>query len=159
MGQHQGQRPAPAGGEVEAAGDGEVEPGGRAQVGQHRGHCARTHGFVHHPQRLGFAPHLGQAQPVRVDPHGLESGGVEIAVLACAGGGLDEQGPGARSHKGAGDERQAEAQSHPAFGRDLVGPGRQAAAGEGGVDRLTAEPGHGRGRGLQPGQGVLLGLG
>lgn len=146
VGQHQGQGPIAPGRQVEAPGDGQVEARGPPEFGQHHGHRAGAQGLVHHPQRLGLGAHLDQAQPVGIEPQGVETGGVGVTGLDRRFAGLDQQTPRPGRHEGAAHQGEAEPQGRGARPRDLVRSSREAAAADR-VDPLVTEA-QGRRRGV-----------
>lgn len=106
MGQHQGHGPAAPGRQVEAPGDGKIEPGRPSQLRQHHGHRARTQGLVHHPQGLGLGAHFDEAEPVGIETEGVEPGTIGVAGLHRRFPSLDQQPPRLYRRKGAAHQGQ-----------------------------------------------------
>ena len=114
------------------------------EVGGDAGDGARAQGLVHHPQRLRPRAHPGEAQPVGIEPQGLQPRRIGEPGLARGLSRLDHQPP----RPGMGVERAGEQHQREGEGplaRHLVRPGREAMR-QGGVEHERPEGEDGRRR-------------
>ncbi len=121
------------GGEMEAAGGGEADPG--RNLGHDAGEAGVSEGFLH-DQEGGLAPGLGVDDAGGVEACGGECGGEEVLLLEDP-----EDGAGAAGEDAGGEEGGGcgEFEVDAVAGDFVEGGGGESSAGEGCVDEGDAE--------------------